>query len=1032
MQLVVRIAQDRHGAVLPFAEAHVYLKGTSTPATLYTADGVQTDNPVQANENGVISFRAADGLYDLQLSFQGELGIKTPLQCIDGSEKLAQMDERVTLVQEAEARVNTAKNEATQAASEAKTAQQDVVAKVSLAKDSADAAKVSETNSKNSETAAKTAETNSKASETAAKASEIASKGSETAADSSADAALASETNAKASETASKTSETNSKDSETKAKASETAAKTSETNSKASETAAKAAQLAAEEAAAQAGSGGADLSGYLKKADNLSGLADNDAALGNLGGTKKGDVDGLANFAALRTREPKYDGERVYIRCHTASTLAVFKSEGAGWFIGRKTAQADDGGYVASSGQAWHWVRDKQITDLYIGDFGGVADGILDSQPAFKRNLDFVVSSYAAARVGNRQYTLPIRFGPGDYFITPGVYTTYGAKVAEGASDAQFNPSGYYAASGIYLCGARVASGKQLTTRIRSDKSDNPVFTINHRRLSVTDMIWDGQQTVAQDATTKMLVGATKGIFNDTASNKQPFMMNQCPGGCFSTIHRFNANNTGSYTFYLLDTLDSTYENIFSSNTAGPIFQIGWSGQTYGAWDHSTSIVLRNCNFSVPMSPVVWAPRVAQGIIDNVWSEHGVCPFDLNNGQWDINMWCIEDCVDNPILWYTKSSIRTLSVPTGNSISTDSPTSGNWKSYPKNPDGSDITAWTGGYDQGSYMLQSYGAYFNCPVVTKWNRGVIRVTNNTDNTLYLNIGSFRNPTNGGFWRVRVLGGIYYNTSSTVNMLNDYLPGEATINIMRGTGATPKISWYSEGQGPISGVQYQTQGTNDIQPAVWVAIRPRAGEVTVFVEGTGLHRHEAGIPADYVPSGATTNTSPGLNTVSGRFNFNTGQAGFGAAGAIAEITSSSVAAVNQSLTTVSTDTQFLNEPVHPNIIRWERLRINGQEMAVPIYAWKPAFTTSAPATVSVATGGTLTLTTVVTDAVSQQWQFSSDNGTTWTNISGATGVVYTKAGVVAGDAGQYRLAVRANNGAGGAGITTFGSVTTVTVT
>lgn len=780
------------------------------------------------------------------------------------------------------------------------------------------------------------------------------------------------------------------------------------------------------------GTGSADLSTVLKIDGNLSDVKDAAAARANLGAMYKPEVDGLTNFAALRSRAPLYDGERIYIRCHTSPNLSVFKSEGAGWFIGRLTAQADDGGYIASGGANWHWQRDKEIRNLYIGDFGAVADGVTDAQPAFKKNLDFITSAYVATRTGNKQQTLAIQFGAGTYFITPGTYTTYGSKVPNGAADAAQNPSGYYAASGLVMLGAAVGTGRQISTSIISDKTASEVFLINHRRITIKNINWNGQQTVAQDSTTKMLVGATKSVFNDTASNVQPFLTNQCPGGCFAKIENISYNNLGGHMFYLLDTLDSLVDSCFGSLNAAPVFKIGWSNQAYGTWDHSTSIVFSNCNFQNPCAPAIWAPRTAQAIMRNCWFEHGVCPFDINNGQWDLSMVCVEDCVDNPILWFTKYTCRTMSAPTGNNFDTFSPTSGNWKSYLKNPDGSDITAWTGGYDQGSWMMQSYGAYFNCPVVMNWGRGVIRVTNNNDSVLWVNVGSFRNPTNGGFWRIRVLGGVYYNTGSTQNMLNDNLEGECVINVGRGTGTTPKISWFSEGMGPVQAVQYANQGTNDIQPAIWVCIRGRVGEATIFVEGTGLHRHEAGSPAVYTPSGASQTASPGANNVTSRFNYNTGQAGFGAMGAVAAITSSQTVAANPTLTTVATDTQFLNEPVHPNIIRWERLSINGQEMAMPIYAWKPTFSTSNPATLTVATGGTLTLTTAVNDAVSQQWQQSTDNGSTWNNVAtNGTNMVYTKSGVTSADAGQYRLAVRSNNGAGGAGITTYGPVTTVTV-
>ena len=110
--------------------------------------------------------------------------------------------------------IDTAKDEAVQAAS---------------------AAKTSETNAKASETAAKTSETNAKTSETNAKASEAAAKTSET-------NAKTSESNANSSETASGLNATSAANSASAAKTSETNAKTSEVNADAS---AKAAAQAA-------------------------------------------------------------------------------------------------------------------------------------------------------------------------------------------------------------------------------------------------------------------------------------------------------------------------------------------------------------------------------------------------------------------------------------------------------------------------------------------------------------------------------------------------------------------------------------------------------------------------------------------------------------------------------------------------------------------------------------------------------------------------------------------------------------------
>lgn len=752
--------------------------------------------------------------------------------------------------------------------------------------------------------------------------------------------------------------------------------------------------------------------------------------------------NGLENFAALRTRVPRYAGERVYIRCHTPSALAIYVSEGGGWFKANMVAQADDGGFVASSGQAWHWEREKRIEDLYIGDFGGVADGITDAKTAFTNIYNFLFSAYARARTGGTQagsggYSpyITIKYGVGNYYQTPGQYNKSGVKFAAGDPDLAFNPSGYAAAGGIAIVGADVGFGKLVKTWFTSDKSNSPVFLLNHRRCMFKGLGFDGQQTTAVNAYnastnptgTGRLVGATMGVWNDTASNKQQFIYNECPGGLYLRIEACSWKNIGGDMFFVKDTLDTKIDQLFGSNNAAPVVTSSWSGQTTGVWDHSTSCEIRNCNFGTCNSPALRLPRMTQAIMFNVWAEHGSTPFDLNNGQWDMSMMCIEDCRADMCLWNSKWTIRTLSTPTGNDVSEASPTSGNYTGYTTNPDGSALTSWTEQTGLGSYLLMNYGAYFNAPIRANWYSGILRGSNNVDSVLWVNIGKFSTQTgtgapNGTSWRIRVNGSIYYNQSSTSQMTSDNSPGVTIIDIGRGTGTTPKASWRNEGSGPCSAVMYKPQQYNTEIPEVWVCIKARVGEYAIFVESTGSTRREAGVPSSFTPSGTTATTQPtGLVAITGRVGFHNGTAGVGARDDLMEEVTRFVAA------TGVTDT----EPVYPTVVRWKAKMINGQILAMPVYAFKPVFTTNPPATLSVATGGTLTITTAVNYAVSQQWQKSTDGGTTWTTMTPTT-VVLSIPNVTAADAGQYRLAVRSNNGSGNAGITSYGPVTTVTIT
>lgn len=740
---------------------------------------------------------------------------------------------------------------------------------------------------------------------------------------------------------------------------------------------------------------------------------------------------GVASFAELRTRQPRYEGERVMLREYAPGTGVRYC--GGGWFTGRLVAQADDGGYVASSGAAWHWKREKELTDLTILDFGGVPDGVSDTSPAVKRMYEFMFGTFARSISGALSPYLGVQMTAGTFFMSPLSLTTYGNNVPSGAADAGQNPTGYYGAGDFRLMGAPVKFGKQIATKIISDKSDNPCLTINHRRFTIHGITWDGQQTTAQDKYnadtnpngTNMLVGATLGVFNDTASNKQPFFKNICPGGVYGNITCFNSQNAGSYGIYWLDSLDSRIDQCYSSKTAGPVFQVGWSdplNQWTGKWDHSTALEISNCNFQSNYAPALWVPRHGQGILRNVWIEHGTTPLDINNGQWNIDMLCIEDCRQPAVMYYTRQTTRTYSNPTGVLIDTTTPPSSPlWASYPKNPDGSDIVNKQSAYELGTSRFENYGTYLDNPLRYKWMSGVIRGANNTAGNVWLNVGSFYTPAVGGGWEIEIICRNGYSSIGTppLDVSSDRTLGKTIINVQRGSGLSPIINMYHFGASGVVAARYQSQAYNDTLPALWLNLSSYCGEYSISVKSTGVTRLEAGQCSLFNVNGATQTTDPGtLNQIEGRFSLHNGLAGYGAQG--------SVAAVK---TTRATPT---NAPVEATPVLYMRMNINGQEMAVPVYAYVPRFTTSNPATLSVAAGSPLTLSPVVVDAVSQQWQKSTDSGSTWANISGATAQTLTIASAAAGDAGQYRLAVRSNNGSGGAGTTTFGPVTTVTIT
>ena len=599
---------------------------------------------------------------------------------------------------------------------------------------------------------------------------------------------------------------------------------------------------------------------------------------------------GVTSFAALRTKTPRFTGEKVLlIGWNEGSDL------GGGWFTGTvsTTAATDDGGVIAA-GSGFYWTRDVyDVNDLDVTHFGAINDGATDCAFACTAMLEFTMSDYAKSLAGISSVAQNgIRFPPGTFYITPVDWRKYGSAIASGSSDLEYYDSGYYAHGGIKIQGAQTPYGKQILTKILSDKSTSAVFQLNHRRMSITNLWWDGQQSTGYDSTTMLLKGATQGTFNDTASNIQPFVTNECVAGCYMYLEHIQIANIGGAAFYVKDTLDSIVEQLYSEKNAAPVVKIGWSNYPTGVWDHSTSVEFRNCNFLTNLAPCIWAPRCQQSIMNNVWfSGPGNVPFDINNGQWIMKMMCVEGCVQEPVLWSCKNQVEVLSVPTGNTLDYDTtPSGGSWYSYPLNPDGSDITLWNGAYDLGESRSENHGMEMNGTMKAKWYTGVIRGTNNTTSVQYLNIGSFTFPNVGAIWEIEIICRDGYSSVGTppYTATADRTPGKTIIRVQRGAALIPIVTYYHVGSSGVTGVQYQSQTYNNILPALWVKINSYVGEYVINVKGTGPTRFDAGTCALFTINGNTTTTNPSLNAATPRFSIHNGSAGIGAQGSYLAMT------------------------------------------------------------------------------------------------------------------------------------------------
>lgn len=510
---------------------------------------------------------------------------------------------------------------------------------------------------------------------------------------------------------------------------------------------------------------------------------------------------GIDTFAALRSRAPRFNGERIYIKCHTTpSSAAMMAGCGSGWFTGRMIAQADDGGLVASSGSAWHWRREIELEDLDVTHFGAIGDGVTDCAPACEKMFDCLNGSYANS-INPRASSLPIKFPAGTFFVSPldlsakgsatsaaalklarqrvawrlnglkgtGIAANGGNAASPDKVDLDYvkankpelymdwsvqenhngrNPVGFFG-----ITGPAVPYGKAVQTTIISTKQSNTyVFDVKAGQVVIHGIRFDGQNPDRRNWTTGY--GPAAGAAPD---NTQGFFHNWKSEAQYINVTCFHADSVGGHCFDLMDTLDSEFSQIYSSMCWGDVIRAGWSNAVNGNWDHGTALKLADCNFQwhQGITPIRMV-KIGQCQISNVWVEHSLCPADLHDCQATVDTLCVESSA-YPVQAYGSRIVMTqYSNPTGVlfDVSTkpyldDGSNNPEWHSYYEQPDKSQFTEWDKYYPtpQGSRIEIKNSAYEN---------GFVRLENfgmEVDGSVKAGWSaghSIRNPTDADAW------------------------------------------------------------------------------------------------------------------------------------------------------------------------------------------------------------------------------------------------------------------------------------------
>lgn len=649
----------------------------------------------------------------------------------------------------------------------------------------------------------------------------------------------------------------------------------------------------------------------------------------------------FASFDELRNTRPAAAGEVVYLVSHIAGMY-----KGGGQFVGALSAGTNDYGMVASNGGTYRWNRIvPDYEQLNVLHFGATHDGVTDDHDAVMRMINWSFSTGS----GTGTFRNGVRFVEGSIFISP--------------IDITATDRGDFA-----LFGPTAPSARGPTTTIVSDGSLKPVFNVSTRRVTIRGISWDGRATATIDAN----------YVPSAISNFQPFFQNIEVAGEFVNVESFYATRTGGVVFYLLDTLDTKFYDIETYNTYSNLWNISWSNTAYASWDHSTAV--EGYNMFITNSygnRMLNITRSGQGVLRNVFIKHCRNPGSFENSQFVIDNLYIEDCKE-PLNFLNNRDVSNGITLVNASIN---------RGYSPNP-------WNGisGYDLGWIQASNFGAFLQGPFAKLWKASMVRGSNDDYYPLWVKIGTFKNPTKGGVWKIEALSRPNYveNANYTRPTANGS-GGRTNIMLQTGNDSAPIVTFSTSGYGAILDVSYTDVTATSV--ALWAKVAPYCGEYSFFIKGTGKLRAYTTTTDQsmFLPSGKTQADTPtNSSSASRKASMHNGSAGLGA---------------ERGILTVDTKTQLTAGSVAGHFVT----KVNGVNIATPYYHLTPSIASSPADSTTVVSGNKLTLSVEAKYSVSYQWQYttSDDDQDEFLDIAGATDATYSVHQATAYHGGKYRV-------------------------
>jgi len=491
---------------------------------------------------------------------------------------------------------------------------------------------------------------------------------------------------------------------------------------------------------------------------------------------------------------------------------------GGGEFVGTYGEGKEDGG-VIFAGNGFYWRRVvEDFNRLTLFDFGAIADGKTDAAPAIK-------AMYHWSRDADQP--ICVQFPAGTFFVSACDF---------GDEQLRF----------FRISGAMVNFGYFPATTLVSDGRSEFVFSVNARWTEISNLNFNGN--------------------NDQRPNKQGLFHNTCPGGQFFRGACLRFNRVGGVCLSLMDTLDCKIDQWYAETCTGDVIKATWSGQKIGVWDHSTAIELSNFNAQHCSGGMVLnLPRCGQSIIHNGWIEHTEHPGDISDGQWIIDALSLEDCKNPLIAHNSRLNMRQTNLQSGSWID---------NSLQGKP-------WLSMWEMGSTRVESYGVAIDGSLKYNYITSRFRLSNNTNQETWFELGNFYSPTVGDSWEIEVFGQSQFNNGTMNQPLMDPIGGKSTggravIHLQRKT-KNAEASWSAEGSSPVLEVRFEPRSDTDAK--VFVKLAGWMPTAVVLIKSTAKDRFLTGRCARVDAKMDKGNPTSGSQQAPQRFSLHNGKAGIG---------------------------------------------------------------------------------------------------------------------------------------------------------